>query len=178
MACWHTDGGTPVTYPGFAASVMLPLSPPYDAVTVVFCGATWGYNSNHGASCTPTRHGELVPAGRAAHGVAHSLLSFALCDPKCVASCQASLEKSLRSVRGLGLRGHYANGRQPCIVARHRPGPDQQADHELLHHHAVRQRGVHDGRCERLLRLLLRHRSEPAGRPAQHHRHPSALCHG
>ena len=28
---------------------MLPLSPPYDAATVVFCGGTWGYNDINGA---------------------------------------------------------------------------------------------------------------------------------
>ena len=28
---------------------MLPLSPPYDAVTAILCGATWGYNSIYGA---------------------------------------------------------------------------------------------------------------------------------
>lgn len=48
-ACWHADGGTPVTYPGFGTSFMLPLSPPYGSATVVFCGATWGYNNINGA---------------------------------------------------------------------------------------------------------------------------------
>ena len=50
IACWHTDGGTPVTYPGSGTSFMLPLSPPYNTATVVLCGATWGYNNVNGAS--------------------------------------------------------------------------------------------------------------------------------
>ena len=28
---------------------MLPLSPPYGSATVIFCGATWGYNNIYGA---------------------------------------------------------------------------------------------------------------------------------
>lgn len=49
IACWHPDGGTPVTYPGYGTGFMLPLSPPYDAATVVICGGTWGYNNYNGA---------------------------------------------------------------------------------------------------------------------------------
>ena len=49
-ACLLTDGGTPVTYPGYGTSFMLPLTPPYDAATVVICGGTWGYNSYNGAA--------------------------------------------------------------------------------------------------------------------------------
>ena len=47
------DGGTPVTYPGFGTSFMLPIYPPYDSVTVVLCGATWGYNSIYCALLVP-----------------------------------------------------------------------------------------------------------------------------
>ena len=43
------DGGTPTTYPADGTSFLLPLSPPYESVTVVTCGATWAYFKPGGA---------------------------------------------------------------------------------------------------------------------------------